>query len=253
MIVLYILLGVLGGIFALILAIALFYFICSMFVNPNKEYKENSRFYRFLLNTFSGVGLWVLRVNVHISGMEKVPAGQRLVFVGNHVSNYDPIITWYVFRKWDIAYISKDGNFKIPIFGRFIRKCCFMAIDRENPRKALKTIHNAAELLKKDEVSIGVYPEGTRSKTGELLPFHDGVFYIAKKANVPIAVISIKGTENIHKNILLRRTDVYLNVVELISADEVKEMNTHDIGLQVREALSMQKADVSEKKEVITI
>ena len=104
------------------------------------------------------------------------------MFVGNHRSNFDPIIEWLVLKPWDIAFISKGENFKIPFFGRIIRKCCFMPIDRENPRKALRTINKASDLLQSGEVSIGVYPEGTRSKTGELLPFHDGVFHIAKKA-----------------------------------------------------------------------
>lgn len=103
------------------------------------------------------------------------------MFVGNHRSNFDPIIEWLVLKPWDIAFISKGENFKIPFFGRIIRKCCFMPIDRENPRKALRTINKASDLLQSGEVSIGVYPEGTRSKTGELLPFHDGVFHIAKR------------------------------------------------------------------------
>lgn len=128
------------------------------------------------------------------------------MFVGNHRSNFDPIIEWLVLKPWDIAFISKGENFKIPFFGRIIRKCCFMPIDRENPRKALRTINKASDLLQSGEVSIGVYPEGTRSKTGELLPFHDGVFHIAKKAGTPIVVMSIRGTEQIHKNVLRRHS-----------------------------------------------
>lgn len=67
-----------------------------------------------------------------------------------------------------------------------------MAIDRENPRNALLTIEKAAKLIESDEVSIGIYPEGTRSKECVLLPFHNGVFKIAQKASVPIVVASIQ-------------------------------------------------------------
>ena len=123
----------------------------------------------------------VLRIRVYTSGLEKIPKNQKLMFVGNHRSNFDPIIEWLVLKPWDIAFISKGENFKIPFFGRIIRKCCFMPIDRENPRKALRTINKASDLLQSGEVSIGVYPEGTRSKTGELLPFHDGVFTLPKR------------------------------------------------------------------------
>lgn len=98
--------------------------------------------------------------------MEKLPKNERFLLVCNHRSKFDPILTWYVLRDYNLAFISKPENF---------RRCCFMAIDRENPRNALKTIHQAAELIKQNEVSVAVYPEGTRSKTCELLPFHNGI------------------------------------------------------------------------------
>lgn len=88
----------------------------------------------------------VLRIRVYTSGLEKIPKNQKLMFVGNHRSNFDPIIEWLVLKPWDIAFISKGENFKIPFFGRIIRKCCFMPIDRENPRKALRTINKASDV-----------------------------------------------------------------------------------------------------------
>ena len=179
----------------------------------------------------------VLRIRVYTSGLEKIPKNQKLMFVGNHRSNFDPIIEWLVLKPWDIAFISKGENFKIPFFGRIIRKCCFMPIDRENPRKALRTINKASDLLQSGEVSIGVYPEGTRSKTGELLPFHDGVFHIAKKAGTPIVVMSIRGTEQIHKNVLRRHSDVYLDIVQVIPAGDVENGTTHTIGAEIRNML----------------
>ena len=226
------------GIVSLLAAYVLFLWICSLLVNPNQEYEQNSCFYRFLLNSATGIGLKALHIRVHVCGMEKVPVGVKLVFVGNHRSNFDPIITWYVFQKWQIAFISKAENFEIPIFGRLIRKCCFMVIDRENPRNALTTVNKAAKLLEKQEVSIGVYPEGTRSKTGELLPFHNGVFKIAKKAAMPIVVLSVIGTEQIHRNTPFHKSDVYLDVVDVLPAAEVKQMKTAEIGDRVRKALA---------------
>lgn len=233
MIFLYILLGIL----AILLLYICFLAICSLFVSPKKEYEKNSRFYRALLYSASAVVLKLLRIKVHTSGIEKIPEDQRLLFVGNHRSNFDPIIQWHVLKQWDIAFISKGENFKIPFFGRIIRKCCFMEIDRENPLKALRTINRAAELLKSGEVSVGVYPEGTRSKTCELLPFHDGVFRIAKKAGTPIVVMSIKGTEQIHKNVLRRRSDVYLDILQVIPESRVESESSNIIGSEIRDML----------------
>ena len=232
------LLKLLGILFGLFLLYALFLLVCSLFVNPKKEYEEHSSFYRALLNGATAVAIKLMRIRIHTSGMEKVPENtKKLLFVSNHRSNFDPIITWHIFKKWQPAFVSKASNFKIPIFGQFIRKCCFMAIDRENPRNALKTILKAAELLKKGEVSIGIYPEGTRSKNCELLPFHNGVFKIAQKANGNIVVLAVSGTEKIHKNFPLYHTDVHLDILEVLSADTVKNSKTDMLGERIREEL----------------
>lgn len=181
----------------------------------------------------------LLRIRVHVSGIEKIPKNTKVLFVSNHRSNFDPIITWYILKKWKIAFVSKPSNFKIPFFGRIIRKCCFMPIDRENPRNAIVTINKAAKLLKKQEVSIGIYPEGTRSKNGQLLPFHNGVFKIAQKAEAAIVVLCVTGTEKISKRTPFRRTDVYLDVLEVFSAQGIKETKTEMIGTAVRRLLEI--------------
>lgn len=237
MIVLYILGISVAAIAILFLAYLLFLGICCLFINPKKEYDTNSRFYRFLLYSATAVTLKLLRIRVHTSGLEKIPEGTKLLFVGNHRSNFDPIIEWQVLKKWEIAFISKESNFKIPFFGRFIRKCCFLAIDRKDPAKSIVTMDKAAELLDKGEVSIGVYPEGTRNRADELLPFHNAVFRIAKKAKAPIVVMVIRGTDTIHEKVIRHRSDVYLDIAEVIPADEVSAMRTNEIGKRVKDSL----------------
>lgn len=229
---------------ALLVVCVIFLAICAAFVTEN-VYDSDSPFYRFVLNTATGAALKVLRIRIHTSGMEKLPKDTEFLLVGNHRSNYDPLVTWYALRHKKIAFVSKEENFKIPIFGRIIRKCCFMPIDRKDPFKALETVKRAAALLKKGEVSVGVYPEGTRSKTCELLPFHDGVFTIARKADAPIVVATICGTEKIHKNIPFRHSDVWLEIVDVISAQEVHSVRTNEIGAKVR-AIIVESLDGSE-------
>jgi len=241
MIILYIL----GGLVAVVLLYILFLFVCSLFICPRKEYENHSKFYRGLLNGATAIAMKVMRIRIHVSGIEKIPTDTKnLLFVSNHRSNFDPIITWHILKPWTPAFVSKASNFKIPIFGRFIRKCCFMAIDRENPRKAIKTIHKAAELLKKGEVSIGIYPEGTRSKACELLTFHNGVFKIAQKSDADIVVLTIAGAEKIHKKYPFHHTDVELNVLEVIPSQTVKYTKTEPLGERIR---SMMEDDLQNK------
>lgn len=230
MIVLYIL----GGLLALLILYVLFLGVCALLVSPDKTYEKNSPFYRFLLESATAVAIKLLRIRVHVSGIEKIPKDEKVLFVCNHRSNYDPLITWCALNKWKIAFVSKPENFKVPFFSRIIRKCCCLPIDRESPRKAIVTINKAANLLKNQEVSIGIYPEGTRSKNCRLLPFHNGVFKIAQKAEAPIVVLSITGTEKISKRTPFQHTDVYLDVLEVFPSENIKELKTEKIGMMVR-------------------
>ena len=248
MIVLYIL----GGLLALLILYVLFLGVCALLVSPDKTYEKNSPFYRFLLESATAVAIKLLRIRVHISGIEKIPKDEKVLFVCNHRSNYDPLITWCALNKWKIAFVSKPENFKVPFFGRIIRKCCFLPIDRENPRKAIVTINKAAKLLKKQEVSIGIYPEGTRSKNCRLLPFHNGVFKIAQKAEAPIVVLSITGTEKISKRTPFQHTDVYLDVLEVFPSENIKELKTEMIGMMVRQLImtKIEKRDAIWQKDM---
>lgn len=234
---------ILFWIFGILLCLLLLFIfvlaISAACVDPGKEYEQNSRFYRFLLNSATAFCIPLLRIRVHATGLDRLPRDGRFLLVENHRSKFDPILTWYIFKDRDIAFISKPENFQVPCFGRIIRKCCFMAIDREDPRNAMQTIQKASELIRRDVVSVGVYPEGTRSKTCELLPFHNGVFKIAQKADVPIVVAAVEGTERIHKNCPWRPSEVSLKIVDVIPREFVREHRTTVIGERIR--LSLEK------------
>ncbi len=174
---------------------------------------------------------------VRLSGLEKLPEGPFLL-VGNHRSMFDPLIVMGWLGKYNIAFVSKPSNLKIPFVGLMARRTGFLGIDRENDRAALKTILQAADYLKRGVCSVGIYPEGTRNRTQEpLLPFHAGSFKIAQRAGVPVAVVCMRGTENIVKLPLFYRTPVTLEVLELIEAETVKRMKTVELAEQVRALL----------------
>lgn len=233
MIILYIL----GALVGLIGAIVLFLGISALLVDPNKEYLDYNPFYRAVNIASAWIVVKVLRIKLSVSGMEKVPTDSRFLLVENHRSNFDPVLTFHIFNKYTLGFVSKPSNFKIPFYGRFVRRCRFIPIDRENPRNALKTINYAAEIISDDVASMCVYPEGTRSKSGELLEFHNGVFKIAQKAGVPIVVAAIDGTEKVHRNYPKKRSDVSFEIIDVISAEEVKALKSDEIGSRVRAEL----------------
>lgn len=227
----------LASLLLIICAFVVLLVISALCVDKDKVYEKDSTFYRFLMNAVVSCVILCCRIRIHVSGREKIPQSSRFVLVGNHVSNFDPIVQLYVLRDFRLAFVSKEENLRIPIVGRIIRRCCTLAIDRKDARKAMTAITKAIELITADEVSIGIYPEGTRSKTGELLPFHNGVFKIAQKADVPIVVAAIHGSAQVSKRAPWRRTDVYLNFVEVIPASNLKGKRTDVIGERVRNSI----------------
>ena len=199
-------------------------------MDPRRSYDRVNPFFRSLLLGATAFALWLIRVKVTVEGREKLPAG-RFVMVCNHVSNYDPLVTWHGLSDKTLAFISKPENFNIFLFGRIIRRCGFMAIDRENPRKAVKTVKRAVSLLTEDEASVVVYPEGTRSKSGELLPFHNSVFKIPQQAKVPLVVATVHGTRRI---VPFRGTTVTLKIRSVLPTEFLAENRTDAIGETVR-------------------
>ena len=171
---------------------------------------------------------------MHVSGEEKLKGLGRFLLVGNHRSNYDPIITWYKLRKYDLAFISKKENFSVPIFGNVVRRCCFRKIDRENPRAAILDMRSSAELISSGAVSMGVYPEGTRSKSDKMLPFHDGVLKIAQFAKCPIVVAVCRDTEKVHKNYPFKRSHVYLDIIKVIDVETVVSTPSKELGAAIK-------------------
>ena len=230
--VLGILLCCLGAAIVLFLLVSA---IAAALVGSEEPCSEN-RFYRRLFQTWINLAIPVMRIKLDISGLELLPKDTPILYVGNHRSNFDPILAWYVLKDRPLGFVSKEGNFHIPIMGRLIRRCSCLSIDRSDPRKAIGSIYQAADILKSG-ISMGVYPEGTRSKDGTLLPFHTGVFKIAKRAGAPIAVIALDGSEKIHKNYPFHRSYVRFRVAAVLDAETVAHTNDREIGAKVEKIL----------------
>ncbi len=202
-------------------------FLWSLTVDKKKESDKPSKFYKWIFVESVRMALFFLNVHVHTEGTEKLPKpGERFLVVGNHLSNYDPMSVMYVLRKHMLIFVSKPENFNIPLTGAIMRKTGFMAIDRDNVKNALVTINKAADYIKNDETSVFIFPEGTRNRTdAPLLEFKNGAFKIATKAECPVVIVAISGTEFVKKRIP-RRSDVYVKIVDVVPAQKVTELKT---------------------------
>ncbi|MBR5263973.1 MAG: 1-acyl-sn-glycerol-3-phosphate acyltransferase [Clostridia bacterium] len=218
--------GFVGWLFLYILGLFLF----SLCIDMKKPRTKDHPFVRFLIAETVRLVCQLGRVKIVTEGLEKMPAG-RFLLISNHRSMFDPLVSLVAFKKFPMAFVTKPENLRLPLVGRIIRYCCFLPIDRENPRSAIRAINSAAELIKTDTLSVGIYPEGTRNK-GEavLLPFHSGVLMIAQKAGVPVVAVTAENTEKVVKNFPLRKTVVKLTVCDVIPAEAVASARTDDLG-----------------------
>ena len=206
------------------------------FCFPKETPEHPSVCCRFMIRITMRWLMTMMRVKVKLNGSDIIP-DEPVVFVSNHLSDFDPMTVLAVLRR-KIIYISKESNFKIPIAGGFIRRAGFLAIDRENGMRALRTLKRAAEMMHADGVDVGIYPEGTRSRTGELLEFKSGAFYLAKKANAPIVIMTTKGSDQVSKRAFLRRTVVELDFLEVMNKEQIASMSVDEICAYTREQIA---------------
>ena len=226
------------GVYILLHVVCLTFFcLVGMTVPNDRPIEKQNQLCRYGCDAMAGAVNWYAGVHAVITGLEKIPEDSRFLFVCNHRSMYDPLIIMDKLRKYNIAFISKPSNFKIPFIGRPGYAAGYLPIDRENNREALKTILTAADYMKRDLCSIGIVPEGTRSKTEDLLPFHAGSFKTAQKASVPIVVASIRGTEKLKHMKPFPTTPVYLDILECIPAETVKDMRTDKLSEHVQDLI----------------
>ncbi|MFD2671084.1 lysophospholipid acyltransferase family protein [Marinicrinis sediminis] len=134
----------------------------------------------------------LIQSEVVVKGLEHVPKDQSVLFVSNHQAIFDiPIIMHAV--PAPSGFIAKKELEKMPIIGNWMSyiHCIFM--DRSNPRQSLKAINEGAQVLR-DGYNMIIFPEGTRSKTGELKDFKAGSFKLALKAKAPVVPVVIKNS-----------------------------------------------------------
>lgn len=223
---------------AFILLHFLVFILLAAVADTSGELKTINNIYRRFMIVSLKLFFKLANVKVHIEGMDKIPDDGKFLFLCNHISIYDPIISIAYLAEKNIGFVSKKENITIPFAGKYILKSGCVGLDRENAREAVKAINQAADYITNGVCAMGIYPEGMVNKSAKgLLPFRNGAFKIAKKAKVPLVVAVISNTRKINENILRRRTHIYLKIVETISYEEIADIKTNEIGEMVREKM----------------
>jgi 1-acyl-sn-glycerol-3-phosphate acyltransferase len=142
---------------------------------------------------------WALRVSgvdVQARGLENVAPGRPQIFVANHVSWYDVLSLASIIPK-RYRFIGKKELARVPIWGRAWVASGHIPIDRGNTQSAIESLDRAARIIRGDSSSIIIFPEGTRSESGELLPFKKGSFMLALHSGIEVVPVAITGSRAI--------------------------------------------------------
>ena len=220
-------------------------------VDQDVPQEEDDPFFRTYAKLLVPFVKTVLGLRVEPKGLEMIPKEGRFMLVCNHLDDSDPAVLMHYFRNYQLAFISKRENKDMFIVGKLMHKLQCQLVNRENDREALKCILKCIEILKNDRASIAVFPEGYESLDGRLLPFRAGVFKIAQKAQVPIVVCTLQGTENVIRNLkkLKPLPKVKFHLLEVIPAEELEGKTTVEIAQRVRQLML---ADLGEKYQPIS-
>ncbi|MFQ5428263.1 MAG: lysophospholipid acyltransferase family protein [Thermodesulfobacteriota bacterium] len=136
-------------------------------------------------------------VRVRVSGQENITGEGPKIFLSNHQGAFDiPVLQGYI--PGQFRWVAKKSLFSIPVVGWTMTLAGYVGIERENSKKALKSLLLAAEKIR-NGTSVLVFPEGTRSTTGTLLPFKKGAFLLARKSGADIVPLAVEGTKDIMK------------------------------------------------------
>ena len=169
--------------------------------------------------------LFICGTKVTVIGEENVPKDEPVLYIGNHRSYFDILLTYSRCRDLT-GFVAKKEMLNYPFLRTWMKRVYCLFLDRDNIREGLKTILTAIEQVK-NGISVFIFPEGTRNKGDELslLPFHAGSFKIAEKSGCPIVPVALNNTINIFEGHLpyIRKTHVVLEYCSPIYMNEMEK------------------------------
>lgn len=182
--------------------------------------------------------LWCLRVariRLAVAGLDGVQPQGPVIYMGNHQGNFDIHALCMAIPR-TFSWIAKEELFRVPVFGSAMRRAGYIPLDRSDGRKSLKSMLLAADRIAAG-ASVVIFPEGTRTVDGSLLPFKRGPFLLAASAGVPIVPFTINGSMERNPR---HRLELYPGTIRVSFAPPILTAGVpeRELMAQVREAVA---------------
>ena len=176
-------------------------------------------------------------VKTTVIGYENIPKDEPVLFVGNHNSNFDTVIV-YSMLPGLTGVVAKKEMEKIPLLHHWMKLLYCLFLDRKNIKEGLKTVLQGIEYIK-NGISITIFPEGTRSRTGEMAPFKEGSLKFAEKTGCKIIPVVQNNTRQIMEahSPFIRKTHTVLEFGEPIDVKSLDKEQKKFLGAYTQEII----------------
>ena len=184
------------------------------------------------------LGLALAGIKVRVAGKENLPLGRAAVYCANHQSNVDPPVLFTTLHpRMHIVYKAEINA--IPLLARAFQHGGFVPIERRNKEAAMRSLEAGAKSIR-DGNSFLIFPEGTRSKTEEMLPFKKGGFLMALKAQAPIVPVAISGGRDAMRrgSAIIRPVEISIRVGEPIETAGLTMNDRDELIARVRDRIA---------------
>lgn len=182
--------------------------------------------------------LFGARVKVTVKNPANIDPSRSYIYMSNHQSNFDiPVLLAYL--PVQFRWLAKMELFRIPIFGFAMQRAGYISIDRSDRKAAILSLKRAAEIIR-GGVSVMIFPEGTRSRDGNIRPFKSGGFILAIDSGVPIVPVVIHGTWPImpKDRLRIRPGNVVLKIENPVETSHYSRRDKAELMEKVRQIIT---------------
>ena len=231
-------LGLIALILGFVLAFGSVLGILSLLGEFRKNKPHTNKFNHYYAKSLLRLAIHIGRIKVTVSGLNHIPEG-KFVLVGNHQENYDIIILMPIFKKHPIAFIAKEPLFRAPIIGKWIKALGNVPIGKEADRAAAMSMVTAIKRYKAGS-PMGIFPEGKRSRSNEMIDFKPGALKLAMKPKADILVVTLHNITSIFKKFPWKRYDIKVHIHPILPYESYKDLNTIDLAAQIKSTIQTQ-------------